>query len=215
MVAAWIGVSACVAQILFTEFGLTAAMRSRLMRGRLRGSTLEILYSGGTVLLAATAGAVVFATLGMPPSVLDTDPWSLAAPAVLVSLLALIPTPRPSLGEPSRARRLLLCFGGAGEEVLWRGVGIASTLHLGIEGPWAHMLATAGFVFIHLERYGRRGIGFIAVFSVMMTCAAWLFGLMAVITIHVCWNALMALRRRKTNSVSSSVPATRGRVDDW
>lgn len=185
------------------------------MRGRLSRSTIELLYTGGTVLLATVAGIIVFSTIGPPPAIFPMNPLIFAGLATAVTILAALPQDDASFHEPRRMRRLLLCLGGGAEEVLWRGAGISSLAYLGLPMPWAHIIITVGFTAIHLERYGRRGLGFIAIFSLFMAVTTWLLGLLIAVFFHVSWNAFMCLRRHTYRPSPGTRLVQRRPTDEW
>lgn len=206
-----VGLTACLAHIAYVRKGIPWLLFSRQFRGRLRASTVELLYVGGTLFIAVISGTGLVLTNGFPEPQFKVDPWWLLICTVAVVISAGSFTPDPRSEEPSRLRRLLLCFGAGAEEVLWRGVAVGAIATTGLALPWAYLISTLGFASIHITRYGRRGMGFIALFSIAMSLLAWSCGLLAAITAHVAWNAYTALRRPPDDSSTIS----REPVDEW
>lgn len=209
--AVGIGLTSCLAHIAYVRKGLPWLLFSKPFRGRLRTSTVELLYVGGTVLIASLSTTGVALTVGFPEPQFNVDPWWLLLCTLVVVIVLVSFTPHPRSGEPSRLRRLLLCLGGGAEEVLWRGVAIAAIAATGLGLPWAYLISTLGFTSLHITRYGKRGMGFIALFSIAVSLLAWSFGLLAAITAHVAWNAYTALRRPRDDRPAAS----RKSVDEW
>lgn len=213
--AAGVGLSACLAHVLYARTGVSTLLTSAASRGRLGASSVEVIYVGGTVLIAGVSGIVVLGTSEPPRSELDAGPGWLSYVLIGGLVAALVLTPDPRSREPSRLRRLLLCLGGAGEEVIWRGVAVSALVLAGIAVPWAYMIAAVGFSALHVPRYGRRGMAFILLFSLAVSVLAWTFGLVAAIAVHVTWNASMARRRPRSSRPSGREQVSRAPVDEW